>query len=64
MDRTTEFIRKATAVHRRKYDYSKTYYITETIKVAIICPTHGEFSQIPRKHIKGFGCLWCYSEGL
>ena len=28
-------------------------------KVKILCPIHGEFEQIPKSHMKGFGCAKC-----
>ncbi len=56
---TEEFIKQAKEVHGNKYDYSKTVYINAKTKVCIICPEHGEFWQIPRKHLSGQGCTRC-----
>jgi hypothetical protein len=54
-----DFIKKAKYIHGSKYDYSKVNYIGCYIKVIIICPIHGEFSQTPRSHLAGDGCLIC-----
>lgn len=54
-----EFIEKAKAVHGDKYDYSEVNYINSSTKVCIICPEHGEFWQIPSKHLSGHGCHKC-----
>lgn len=56
---TYEFIEEARVVHGDKYDYSETIYINGSTKLAIRCPTHGLFYQIPHSHLKGFGCPEC-----
>ena len=38
-----DFIKKATKIHKNKYDYSKVVYNGSFVKVCIICPEHGEF---------------------
>ncbi len=53
------FIERSNKTHNNKYDYSKVEYITNWIKVKILCPVHGEFDQIPRSHLEGHGCLFC-----
>jgi hypothetical protein len=57
-----EFIDKATCVHDGFYDYSTTVYNSSKEKVKIICPTHGEFLQLPSHHLKGCGCPKCSVE--
>jgi hypothetical protein len=54
-----EFIEKSKEIHGEKYDYSKSEYIDSQTDVIIICPEHGEFSQIPTNHMKGSGCPKC-----
>ena len=54
-----EFIAKAIKVHGNKYNYSKVYYENNYTKVAIICPSHGEFWQRPGVHLLGQGCSIC-----
>ena len=56
---TEQFIEKAKNIHGDKYDYSKVNYINSDTKVCIICPEHGEFSQIASKHLSGQGCPKC-----
>ena len=56
---TIDFIEKAKEIHGDKYDYSKTVYINGSTKVCIICPEHGEFWQMPYKHLQGQGCSKC-----
>lgn len=56
---TEEFIVKANELHKNKYDYSLVQYITNKIKVTIVCPEHGEFEQPPHGHLKGYGCTKC-----
>lgn len=56
---TEEFIDEAKIMHTNKYDYSKTVYSNNRTKVCIICPEHGEFWQIPGKHLSGQGCPVC-----
>lgn len=56
---TAEFIQEAKQIHGNKYDYSKVNYINGSSKICIICPTHGEFWQNARSHLKGHGCPKC-----
>lgn len=54
------FIVKAKKVHGEKYDYSLvTGDMSSHRKVAIICPEHGVFEQMPTGHLSGKGCLKC-----
>lgn len=59
-----QFIFKAQRVHGDKYDYSKVNYSTNSTKVCIICPKHGEFWQTPANHLFGKGCKDCKREKL
>ena len=54
-----EFIEKARKKHGDKYDYSKVEYVNSQTKVCINCREHGEFWQIPRDHLSGYGCSKC-----
>lgn len=56
---TENFISKAKEIHGDKYDYSKVEYVNNRSKVCIICPKHGEFLQMPDKHLQGEGCPKC-----
>lgn len=57
-----KFISKAVSVHGVIYDYSKSKYRGNKIKLEIICPKHGLFEQTPSNHLSGFGCLKCGRE--
>ncbi len=57
--KTNDFIEKASIIHNGKYDYSGSQYLNTKTKIKIICPIHGEFWQLPEKHIIGNGCPRC-----
>ena len=59
-----EFIEKSCKMHGNKYDYSKTEYTNNKIKVRIICPEHGEFWMTPNSHLSGQGCPKCKANKL
>ena len=54
-----DFIMKCNEVHNNKYDYSKVEYINSKTPVIIVCPKHGEFSQMAVGHLNGTGCPKC-----
>lgn len=56
---TQEFIRRANILHDSYYNYSKVDYQHGRIKITIICPVHGDFSQDPNTHLEGKGCQKC-----
>lgn len=56
---TEQFIADALKVHGAKFDYSKVKYTNANSKVAVVCPTHGEFEQRPADHVRGRGCNKC-----
>lgn len=53
------FIKRAKVIHHNKYNYSKVEYKAAKVKVYIICPEHGEFSQTPDSHLNGQSCSKC-----
>lgn len=55
-----EFIEKAKIVHGDKYNYSFSVYKGAKNKITIRCPIHGDFEQMPSKHLMGHGCPHCY----
>lgn len=59
--KTTEtFIEESNLVHDFKYNYEKTEYIRNNLKVIITCPIHGDFEQTPISHITNkSGCKKC-----
>ncbi len=56
------FIIKAKIKHGNKYDYSKSIYVNAKIKVCITCLRHGDFYQLPSKHLYGNTCPKCADE--
>lgn len=53
------FIKRAHVIHNKKYDYSRVEYKAAKVKVNILCPEHGLFSQAPDGHLNGAGCPKC-----
>lgn len=57
------FLTQANEIHKGKYDYSKVEWKNTYTKIIIICPLHGEFTQIPQNHIRlKCGCRKCGRE--
>ncbi len=57
------FITQAKAIHGNKYDYSKVDWKNTYTPIKIVCPVHGEFSQLPQNHIRlRCGCRKCGRE--
>lgn len=58
-----EWLEEAHKAHGYKYDYSKVDFNKKSAeKVEIICPIHGSFFQVVRRHLQGSGCPECYKE--
>lgn len=53
------FITKAKEIHGCRYDYSEAKYINIYEPIVIKCDIHGQFRQMPTKHLSGHGCLHC-----
>lgn len=54
------FITQSNIVHNNKYDYNNIDYVNMNTHVIIICPEHGDFSQLPVKHLTAKqGCNQC-----
>jgi Zn finger protein HypA/HybF involved in hydrogenase expression len=58
------FISRARAVHGEKYDYTFAEYVNTKIKVIIVCPIHGKFSQAPGDHMNSVGCPGCKNDKI
>ncbi len=55
-----EFIKKSKEINGDKFDYTKTNYITNKVKVIITCKIHGDFEILPTNHIhQKQGCVEC-----
>ena len=55
---------EAQLLHRNKYDYSKSVYVSATDLTIITCIEHGDFEQTPNKHLNGGGCKMCGIENM
>jgi hypothetical protein len=60
---TEEFVYNAKEIHGDKYDYSLVDYTGQLNKINIICPIHGEFSQLPNNHLK-YECNLCGNQKI
>lgn len=58
------FVVKANKIHCYRYDYSKCTYINSHTNVIITCRIHGDFKQMPYKHLEGHGCKTCAYEKI
>ena len=58
------FVERANKTHDGKYTYIEEGYINASNKVRIICPEHGEFTQLGSSHISGQGCPLCAEYGF
>ncbi len=56
------FIEKCIEIHGSKYDYSLVQYQALKLKVDIVCPKHGIFTQRAQAHMNGQNCPDCYNE--
>jgi hypothetical protein len=56
---TESYIEEANKIHGNLYDYSKTVYVRNNLKIIIICPLHGEFTKRANQHLSGGGCNKC-----
>lgn len=59
-----KFFEESPKIHKNYYDYSKVHFTGRTKEIIIICPKHGEFTQIARSHVKGYGCAKCGIEQI
>lgn len=53
------FIKRCVEKHGGFYDYSKTIFLGMKKKICVICPVHGEFTQLASYHSAGGGCKPC-----
>ena len=59
-----EFIQAVNNVHKGKYSYNETKYISAFKNIIITCPTHGNFKQEAKSHLDGRGCPSCAINGF
>lgn len=58
-DTLDDFIIKAHKKHDSKYIYLDSEYKNNKSTIRVVCPVHGEFSQIANDHLNGCGCPSC-----
>jgi|LWDU01.1.fsa_nt_gi very-short-patch-repair endonuclease/ssDNA-binding Zn-finger/Zn-ribbon topoisomerase 1 len=54
-----DFFERSNLIHNNFYGYEKVEYVNSKTEIIIICPSHGEFLQIPERHMIGIGCKKC-----
>lgn len=54
-----DFISIANKIHNNQFIYDKVEYINKTTKITITCKEHGDFVQLPKKHLLGQKCPRC-----
>ena len=59
LNKLESFIERANEVHNNFYNYEKFIYKGTKTKGVIICPVHGDFTQLISNHLNGFGCSAC-----
>jgi hypothetical protein len=57
--RQSQFISRASKIHKLKYQYNDVQYVNAHTKILITCCVHGNFLQSPRSHLNGQGCRKC-----
>lgn len=56
---TEEYIKLCKEKHQDLYDYSLVEYTGKNSYIKVICKKHGEFEQLARLHLNGYGCKKC-----
>ena len=60
-----QFVAKSQEMHGNLYDYSRSMYYKNNIKVTIICNRcHEVFEQAPQDHMRGYGCYSCHLRNI
>jgi very-short-patch-repair endonuclease len=64
LSRKSEYIDRVNLIHREKYSYPSfdNDYNNVSSKITIMCPKHGEFTQIAKDHLRGCGCPKCSNQ--
>lgn len=54
------FIHRASQKYNNKFDYSRVVYKGTYTPITVICPEHGEFACLPKRHLQNdYGCRKC-----
>lgn len=56
------YLKRARKKHGDRYDLSQVQYVTSSVKIKPICPSHGPFMVLPSNFLKGDGCPDCADE--
>ena len=59
-----DFLIRIKAIHGDKYDFSKTVYKLNRLKVVATCPIHGDFEILPSNFLAGRGCRKCGHDNI
>ncbi len=54
-----DFVNRSSFIFNNKYDYSLSSINGVKSKTIIICPKHGQFTQLVDSHLRGHGCSKC-----
>lgn len=54
-----EYIKQAVELHGERFTYSGVEYKHGQAYLKVVCPEHGEFTQLAQDHLKGVGCSKC-----
>lgn len=57
-----DFDKRANKIHNNKYQYKQETFQSIWKHTIIVCPTHGNFSQLPGNHLAGHGCKKCANQ--
>lgn len=57
-------VSRSSAVHANKYTYSRLSASPNGTLLHATCPTHGEFTQLAKTHLRGGGCYLCGREAV
>lgn len=61
VSRWPDWVRRAKERHQDRYSYPSHEKVGQ--KIRVVCPEHGEFLQLPAKHMHGQGCPKCSGHG-
>ena len=59
-----QFLRRAIAVHGKRYSYANAEYVNSSTPVLVTCNDHGDFPIRPNNLCHGKGCPKCAGRGL
>jgi hypothetical protein len=54
-----DVINELKEIHNNKYEYLELFHENGHLKIKVVCPEHGEFTQRYQHHKNGHGCKKC-----